>query len=181
MFFQNAVKPEWTTQREGVVNLPKDSAKTVVDYIKWLYSDRMSIELYTSGGGTIEENAAEAEKVFVLLAEAYVFGEMIVDIKYKNAVMETVVAARAASGWNMGPESVTIAYEGTPPASPLRRFIAESIAHKAHLNSKDSIGWAQFIEEYPRDVLVDAMKAMVKVRPAVSESCPLVDSYLEKL
>ncbi|KAH6870637.1 hypothetical protein BKA58DRAFT_440178 [Alternaria rosae] len=180
-FFQNAVKPEWTTEGERVVNLPEDSAPLVTGYVKWLYHDKITIKLYEARKHTTEERADEAEKVFILLAEAYVFGEKIIDAKYKNAVIETIIAACEASSWNMGPESVSIAYEGTPPGSPLRRMIAESIAYKAFVDSKEGVGWLHFIEGYPRDVLVDALKAMVRVRPKPSgKLCPSVYWYLEK-
>lgn len=96
-FFQNAVKPEWTTEEERVVTLPRDLAPMVTDYVKWHYHENISIELYNASGHTKGKRAAEAEKVFILLAEAYVFGERIIDAKYKNAVIETIVAARNAS------------------------------------------------------------------------------------
>ena len=180
-FFKNAIKLEWATQEENVVNLPEDSANTVVGCIKWLYYDKIAIELYEAGDDKLEKKAEEAEKVFCLLAEAYVFGEKIIDAKYKNAVIETIVAACIASGWNMGPESARIAYEGTPPGSSVRRLIAENIAYKAFVDSKDGVGWLQFIEGYPRYVLVDALKAMVRVRSKLSADLyPSLDSYLEK-
>ena len=82
----------------------------------------------------------------------------------------------------MGPESARIAYEGTPPGSSLRRLIAENIAYKAFVDSKDGLGWLQFIEGYPRDVLVDALKAMIRVRAKLSGNlCPSLDTYLEKV
>ena len=72
-FFKNAIKLEWATQEENVVNLPEDSANTVVGYTKWLYYDKIAIELYEAGDDKLEKKAEEAEKVFCLLAEAYVF------------------------------------------------------------------------------------------------------------
>lgn len=81
----------------------------------------------------------------------------------------------------MGPESVSVAYEGTPSGTPLRRLISESIAYKAFVDSKEGIGWLQFVEGYPRDVFVDALKAIVRVRPKPSgKICASVDLYLEK-
>ncbi|USP82072.1 uncharacterized protein yc1106_09346 [Curvularia clavata] len=73
-FFQNAIKPEWTISREqpDVMDLPDDSAQVVVDYIRWLYSGSLSVKQYNKGHDTRERTAEEAEKVSVLLAEAYI-------------------------------------------------------------------------------------------------------------
>ena len=180
-FFQNALKPEWTTQEERVIKLPEDSANTVIDYIKWLYYDEIETKLDEASVDTREKQAVAAEKAFCLLADAYVFGEKIIDLRYKEAVMKAIFATLKSYNWNMGPESVNVIYEGTPPGSPLRRFIAESIAYKAFVDSNEGVGWLQYIEGYPRDVLVDALKEMVRVRPKLSaDLCPSLDSYLEK-
>jgi hypothetical protein len=182
LFFQRAVKPEWHGT-EGALNsipLADDVVGTVSDYIRWLYHGKIPINLHITGGDTREEKAEEMEKIHVLLAEAYVFGEKIMDVKYKNAVVEAMFAAKKVLDWSMGPESVSIAYEGTPSESPLRRLIAENIAHKAHDDSEKGIGWMQFFESYPREALVEALKTMVKVRTSRCGSCPGMESYLEE-
>ncbi|KAI4907236.1 hypothetical protein J4E90_009738 [Alternaria incomplexa] len=180
-FFKNAIKLEWATQEENVVNLPEDSANTVIDYIKWLYYDKIETQLEEASEDTREKKAVAAEKAYCLLADAYVFGEKIIDLQYKEAVMKAIFATLKSYNWNMGPESVNIIYEGTPPGSQLRRFIAERIAYEAFVDSDEGVGWLQYIEGYPRDVLVDALKVMVRVRPKLSaDLCPSLDSYLEK-
>ena len=65
---------------------------------------------------------------------------------------------------HMGPESVGIVYSGTPTDSSLRRLIADRIAHLAHDDAKKGIGWMTFIDEYPREALVDALKSTVRIR-----------------
>ena len=181
-FFQSAMKPEWTNLREqpDTIDLPDDSPETVRDYVRWLYSGNLSIKLYKAGKDTVKKKAEKAEKVNVLLAEAYVFGEKIVDIKYKNKVMKTIVAARESAVWNMGPESVNIIYEGTPSESPLRRLIAERLAHEAYDDSELGVGWMQFVDGYPREALMDAIKVMARVRRTVEYDITSVEPYLEK-
>jgi hypothetical protein len=176
------MKPEWTNMQAGpnMIDLPDDPVDVVSDYIKWLYYDTIPDKQYEAVANTHEERAEEAEKVFVVLAEAYVFGEKIVDMKYKNAVLQTMFTAQKAFRWNMGPESVKIVYEGTPPQSPLRRLIAENVAYIAHDDSKESVGWMQFFKKYPEDAKADMLQSMVKVRPSRSDSSPGVGSYLEE-
>lgn len=182
-FFRKAMKPEWIKLEEqvAIIDLPDDSVQTVSDYIRWLYSDNMGIKLYHAGGDTRERVAEEAEKVFVMLAKAYVFGEKIIDVKYKNAVAETMLAAIESSKWNLGPNSVDIIYKGTPSTSPIRRLIADKVAYQAHDDSRGGVGWMDFFDAYPREALVDAIKATVRVRSKPQNDYGLgIGSYLDK-
>lgn len=184
-FFQRALKPEWAVLRDqpDVIQLSEESIQAVKDYFSWLYTDSMPIQLYqyNSRNAGREQIAEAAEKVFVELAEAYVLAERIIDVGYKNAVLKTIIAAKKSSTWNMGPESVKIVYKGTPPTSPLRRLIANSIASWADDDSNLGYGWMAFFDAYPKDALVDALKATVKARPKLK--CNLHDDvslYLEE-
>lgn len=183
LFFQKAMKPEWTDLREqpDIIDLSGDSVQTVSDYIRWLYSDNMPIKLYYADKSARKKVAEEAEKVFIMLAEAYVFGEKIIDTKYKNAVMKIVLAAKEGSGWNLGPNSVDIIYKGTPSTSPLRRLVADSIASNAYDDSEEGFGWMDYFDAYPREAFVDAIKATVKARSRPGHStCLDINSYLEE-
>ena len=182
-FFQRAMKPEWSELREhpNTIDLPDDSVQTVSDYIKWLYYDKMPIKLYNAGKDTPEKAAEEAEKVFVMLAEAYVYGEKIMDAKYKNVVVETILAGIQSSGWNLGPSSVDIIYKGTPSTSSLRRFVADSVAYKAYDDSRAGVGWMDYLDAYPKEALVDAIKATVRARSRPQHHAHSdITSYLEK-
>ncbi|CAN9470207.1 unnamed protein product [Alternaria alternata] len=181
-FFQNAMKPEWTDTQAGpnVIDLSDDPVDVVSDYIKWLYCDTIPNKQYEAVANTREEKAEEAEKVFIALAKSYVFGEKIVDVRYKNAVLQTIATAIKAFDWNMGPESVKIVYEGTPPKSSLRRLIAENVAYKAHDDSEEGVGWIQSFKKYHEDAKADMLEIIVKVRPECPDSSPGVGSYLEE-
>ncbi|KAH7392184.1 hypothetical protein DE146DRAFT_790732 [Phaeosphaeria sp. MPI-PUGE-AT-0046c] len=165
-FFQRATKPEWTTSREqpDIIDLPDYSVETISNYIRWLYCDHVPIKVYNEVKAKRTKRAEEAEKAFVMLAEAYVFGEQILDVKYKNAVVQAVIATIERSHWNLGPKSVNIIYEATPSTSPLRRLFADSVASRAYDDSDGGIGWIDYIDGYPREALVDAMKATIKAR-----------------
>lgn len=175
-FFQKALQPEWTKSREhpDVIDLPQDTVQAVSDYIRWLYSGRIPVQLRKAGEGT--ETAEEAESVYVLIAEAYVFGEKILDAKYKNTMMKTVLAAKDLYGWNLGPDSVDIIYKGTPSTSLFRRLIANGVAREAFDDTK----WMEFLDGYPREALVDAIKVTVRARPKPKLDTKSIESYIEE-
>jgi hypothetical protein len=54
----------------------------------------MPIKLYDAGEDTREKVAGEAEKVIVILTDAYVFREEIVDLIYKITVIKTMLAVK---------------------------------------------------------------------------------------
>jgi hypothetical protein len=176
------MKPEWTDMQAGlnVIDLSDDPVDVVSDYIKWLYYDTIPNKQYEAVVNTREERAEEAEKVFVALSESYVFGEKIIDVRYKNAVLQTISTVQKSFDWSMGPESVKIVYEGTHPKSPLRRLIADRVAYSAYDDSSVGTGWMQLFDTYPREALVDALKITVKVRARDLWSKPNVESYLEE-
>ena len=180
-FFQNAVKPEWTHQEERVINLPEDLADTVISYVKWLYCDKLAIsQVLPPDALTPEKKTEEKDKIYVLLAQAYIFGEKMMDVKYKNAVMKVIYGLTNAFSKSMGSQSVCILYDGTPSGSPLRRFIAENTAHKAWHDSEKEVGWGIYFDKCPKEALADALRTMVKIRPTKVDSLPGLHSYLEE-
>jgi hypothetical protein len=91
------MKPEWTDMQAGpnVIDLSVDPVDIVSDYIKWLYYDTIPNKQYEAVANTYEER----EKVFVALAKSYVFGEKIIDVRYKNAVLQAIFTAQRALHW----------------------------------------------------------------------------------
>ncbi|KAL1792841.1 hypothetical protein ACET3X_009348 [Alternaria dauci] len=181
-FFQNALKPGWTNMNaeSRTIDLSNYPVGTVSDYIKWLYTNKISIDLRLEAAeDDDEERAEQIEEIFIALARAYVFGGKIIDARYKNAVLQKLFKAQKILDWHMGSESVEIIYEGTPPESPLRRLVADVVACKACDDADEGTGRMQFFDDYPREALVDALKAVARVRTSTS-GYPGVESYLEK-
>lgn len=186
-YFRNMLKPEWASMRDeaNTIHLNDDCATTVKAYTTWLYTDTVPWDMDSIGRPRQrEERAQEAEKVYIELAKAYVYGEKIMDTKYKNMVVEAIVYAISLFHWNMGSESVSIIYAGTPSGSPMRRLITDQAAHLAHDDSKDGPGWMSFFDGYPQEALLDILKAMSKLRRGfkreVTASPTFLEPYLEK-
>jgi len=113
------------------------------------------------------------------LAEAYVFGEKIMDVKYKNVVMLAIHKCIASEGCILEPMSAEIVFRGTPPASPLRRLIAVMIAYYASEDKHKRI-WMDLIDVCPKEDLKHAMKVLVRIRKPTAFPSWGVAPYLEE-
>jgi hypothetical protein len=164
------------------VDMCEDEAAMVKVYVNWLYSAQVPIDLYHPGDGESKETIArEAEKVYLTLVEAYTFGAKVLDIAFQNAILKTLIAAQSATKWQPGPESVNLSFSRFSASSPLCRLMADSIAYTAHDDGEKVPSWNTHIEGYDKEVLVTAMKAMMKIRLPPSKRSYIVDpsSYFE--
>ncbi|KAF2444228.1 hypothetical protein P171DRAFT_444448 [Karstenula rhodostoma CBS 690.94] len=133
-----------------VVDLTDDKAELVHGYITWLYTQKFPMTTVDVG-----------------MAEAYVFGEKIMDKKFKNMVLDTMMTKtiptkRLAAVANC-------IYKGTVTTSPARLLVARIIAELAQKGDD----WNLVFTKLKREPLAAVMKAMVEVRRA-----PLTQSWL---
>jgi hypothetical protein len=161
------MKPEWDELRSdpGIIDMSMDSTEVVVLYVQWLYHARICVELVNPEDGTDASRSAEATKVYDMLAAAYVFGEKIMDPIFKNQITLKFMAADTVFNWCPGPNAATIVYEGTSAGSQMRRLISDMIAHAG----SNHPSWEENFDNYPRETLVDIIKAMVRSRKAPQE------------
>jgi hypothetical protein len=155
------------------VDMCEDDPAMVKLYVSWLYTRVVPIALYHPGHKESKETTArEAEKVYLALVEAYTFGAKVLDIVFQNAIVEVYIAAQTATKWQAGPESVNLMFSRFSASSPLCRLMVDSIAYTAHDDGGKVPGWNTHIEGYDQEVLVAAMKAMMKVRSIPSHERP---------
>ncbi|KAJ4300774.1 hypothetical protein N0V90_002862 [Kalmusia sp. IMI 367209] len=150
-FFKNAIKSVWKELREEpeTINLFDDNFEIVNAYIHWLYFQKLPIP---------------DDEYFIFLARAYVFGEKIMDISFKNDLMAGMIALCNKS--NKFPSKVmNIIYEGTIGGSPMRRLLVDIDVNFAH----EDKGWIQDIQGYTAEALADVLLAMVAQRPATKK------------
>jgi hypothetical protein len=166
------------------VNMCEDDLAMVKLYVSWLYTRVVPIDLYHPGDQESKETVArEAEKVYLALIEAYTFGAKVLDVAFQNTIVKTFNAAKTAANWCSGPESVNLIFSRRSASSPLRRLITGFSAYTAHEDGGKVVDWNTHIGGYDKEVLVAAMKAMMKVRSRPSHEKPyIVDpgSYFEK-
>ncbi|KAL1622565.1 hypothetical protein SLS56_008743 [Neofusicoccum ribis] len=80
-FFRKACNGPWKESRKNWIDLPKDHPKVFEVYLQWLYLDDFDIP------------ASEGFKhpSFWTIYESYKFGDKILDISFKNAVIDVLV------------------------------------------------------------------------------------------
>jgi len=171
------MKPEWASLREdpNTIDLSGDSTDVVLLYVRWLYSEEVQVEI-SKLDLDHEARCSAAEKAYIALSSAYVFGEKILDTKFKNAVLLKIHKTNEVFEWSPGPIPAAIVYEGTTEGSPLRRLFADMIV----CDASDDPSWAAYFKDYPRELLVDALTAMSAVRYRVDYRGHLKRNYLEK-
>ncbi|KAF2121789.1 hypothetical protein BDV96DRAFT_468436, partial [Lophiotrema nucula] len=122
-FFDKAMKPEWADQRPDprVIELPDDDPAAFSLYLHWLYTKKLPV--------LPDDQESPSYEGFHNLAYAYVLGERLMDIEFKNVVADAYVlyARGTAPGKQHYPsnEDVRILYEGTSEGSPIRQLLID--------------------------------------------------------
>lgn len=150
-FFQNASKPEWASSRSApdTIDLTDESLGIVKSYVRWLY-----LGVLPKPGGSLDLD-------FNNLTNAYLFGERMMDIKYKNAVLDQLIAVVEDTGKFLDAEGMNKFYEGTLPGSPARRLIVDFCADQAEA----APSWMTNIPDFEPELLVDVLQGMLRARP----------------
>jgi hypothetical protein len=151
-FFQTATKPQWEEFRGESRTIHVESEPAVFRaYVQWLHL------------GTIPYSSSVSDvRDYPFLAKLYVLGEELMDIKFKNDILDTIIVeSTTGASFPIG-QSTQIIYDGTPVGSPARRFLVDSCANHAHVHDT----WNDGFNHCPKEFLVDVMKAMVRLRPA---------------
>ncbi|KAF2177423.1 hypothetical protein K469DRAFT_677454 [Zopfia rhizophila CBS 207.26] len=169
-FFRNAMKPEWASTRPAprVIELPDDDMAAFDLYVQWLYSKKLPIIPDEKGSSPYDE--------YQTLAHAYVLGEELMDIDFKNAVMDSyVLYARGSSQtkrYYPTNEDIRILYEGTRESSPIRQFLVDIWTYRGKHE------WVKSDPDLPKDFLMDVTTALLKVRTALeTQSRPWKNSH----
>lgn len=125
-FFKTALKEEWSKKRtEGqlmVIEMPDDDPNIFSIYADWLYSGLIYSTTENAGKGNDTE--------FKELTFAYILGEKILDIPFKNAVIDAVIEKFLVE-LIIDLELPKLVYDNTRPNAPLRRLLVDIYAYHA--------------------------------------------------
>ncbi|KAJ4291131.1 hypothetical protein N0V90_010329 [Kalmusia sp. IMI 367209] len=77
---------------------------------------------------------------YPFLAKLYVLGERVGDVRFKNAMIDTIIAVSVKARWCPVGEPVSIIYDGTKASSPARRLMTDFCAHNAGNDVLNYIG-----------------------------------------
>lgn len=160
-FFRNAMKPEWASLRPNprVIDLPDDDAAAFALYQQWLYTRQLPIL-----PDDLEEDSGSSEG-YHTLAYAYVLGERLMDIDFKNSIASAYVlyARGTPPGKRAYPsnEEIRIIYEGTQERAPIRKLLVDIWCCRGKHE------WIENDADLPKDFLVEVTKALLKARPSL--------------
>lgn len=161
-FFKNATKSVWENIRDGpsTIDLSDDDFEVVHAYINWLYT----------GNVPIQEGLLPGD-ILTFLVHMYVFGEKIMDVKFKNEIIDHIIAAQKQTNISPGWKQLNEIYTGTVDGSAARRLLVDFVVNLAH----DSDEWKAAIINFSEAVMADVLVAMVEARPVPKrknfESC----------
>lgn len=158
-FFRSAVKPEWTSSKADprAVDLSEEVPGTFEIYVHWLYFKTLP---------TVRmEPKANIASEYKDLARCYVLGEKLIDIEFKNAVLDSFADAMADQLLKEhrfpGVQEINIIYKGTMEDSPARELLVDIWAH----HSLES--WNILLELLPAEFILDLTKAFITLRPSL--------------
>jgi hypothetical protein len=163
-FIANALKSHWAALRPDprTIQLPETDSDTFDLYLNHVYTGRLPVNA---------EPSTRKSAHYPLLSRAYVLGEFLMDVEFQNAVADAIVLyARGADGPRIYPshEDITIIYEGTRPASPLRKLLVDIWC----LRGKPEWLENETASNYPNDFLMDVTKEFMITNKTASDPKP---------
>lgn len=119
-FFDAALKKEWKEGQERTINLPEIRPEVFNVYLNWLVTGKLHVHDQS-------EVTPEHRQTKTRLVEAYLLGDKILDVDYKekvcDALAEDSLILRNAQLWVMGTRARRRLYEDTPAGAPVRRLL----------------------------------------------------------
>lgn len=158
-YFKRAMKAYWGTSITGSLTLKEEDPEVFEIYLHWLYCESLPVQNDNPG--------FEGNTEYVQLAKAYVLGEMLQDVNFKDAVLDAILIksrTRASDGqtwFPVGP-AIRYIYDGTPESSAARRLLVDLYTYNAHADWLTQ--WANK-DELPKEFLFDLAVATLGKRP----------------
>ncbi|KAK4891463.1 hypothetical protein LTR27_009958 [Elasticomyces elasticus] len=146
-FFDAALNKCWAEGRSGQVLMPEDNPDIIKLYVQYLYGGKIYLECTTANAKLKRsDNLPE----YIVLAEAYAFGEQIQDSTFKDSVVNAILARASelidGEYWYPITSAVDTIYKGTTTGSLGRQLMVDlhmlrggvnSISDDQELNNKD--------------------------------------------
>ncbi|PNP41617.1 hypothetical protein TGAMA5MH_06546 [Trichoderma gamsii] len=153
------MKAYWTTSASGSVNLKEEDPEVFEIYLHWLYFEKFPVQNDSPG--------LEGNTEYVQLAKAYVLGEMLQDVNFRDAVLDAILVksrSKASDGQNWFPvgPAIRYIYEGTPESSAARRLLVDLYTYHGYADWLTQ--WANK-DDLPKQFLLDLAIATLAKRP----------------
>ena len=125
-FFQARPEEGWKEAEERIVrlpDLPADSATAFEDFHSFLYTGKV----YSAKEG--EENAPGVDNEWTRLVWAWILGEVLLSVSFKDAVLDALLHKLAPKG--RYPTGMSfLAYKYSSESSPFRRLMVDIAVHR---------------------------------------------------
>jgi hypothetical protein len=123
--FQACLKKGWKEAEERIVrlpDLPSRSGDAFEDFHSFLYTGKV----YTAMEG--EENLPGADWEWTRIENAWILGEVLLSVSFKDVVLDAVLHKMSSS--NKTPTAMFFrAYKYSPKGSPIRRLMVDSAVY----------------------------------------------------
>lgn len=120
-FVRLALRGDWMEASTRQIPLPDDEPAVFSVYQHWLYNGL--IHSVRQGFGF----SSASDEEYEILVKAYIFGEKIIDVAFKNSVVDAIVEKLDDFGFNK--RLTSLVFDNTTPASPLRRLWLDVYYH----------------------------------------------------
>ena len=128
-FVRLALRGEWTEASTRRIPLPDDEPDVFSVYLHWLYGGLIHTLRQSTG------LSSESDGEYELLVKAYILGEKILDVAFKNSVIDAIVEKVNEFGFDK--RLTSLVFDNTTPASPLRRLWLDVYYHKGKVEWLD--------------------------------------------
>lgn len=131
-FFRAACEGDWRESSEKVVRLPEADIEPFSIYVAWLYTSNVdaSSELLINQGPKYVTALDNTDRELILerLTDAYLLGDMLQDVKFRNALVDEVMALVEALKWLPDVEALEDTWDRLPHGSTMAKLWVDYVA-----------------------------------------------------
>ncbi|CAH0030527.1 unnamed protein product [Clonostachys rhizophaga] len=170
-FFKKAMSGDWSESRSRSVRLADEDPEIFHIYTQWLYHDTFPVQIDSPG---VKGNAE-----YLLLAKAYVLGDLLQDGNFKDAVLDAMIektTSRLSDGKTLFPVGPVIRhiYDNTMESSEARRLLVDLYTQHGQ---GDWLRKQACPEDLPKEFLYDLAVAVLDKRDPLWGSTPEPCAY----
>lgn len=126
-FFKAATtSPQWIEASEKTVRLPEQSPSTFQIYLDALHNPNTELFVFIRPvfASLKSLSSAQVEEYYINLTKAWILGDYIGDVRFRNRLMQALLKIRKFSPFH---EFYELVAEKTKRDSPLQRWVVETL------------------------------------------------------
>jgi hypothetical protein len=141
-FFVNALKPEWTSAREGrPIDLKDEDPDIFAAYVQWLYTHQLDSTFST-----------------IKWSKMYALGGKFMDLEFQDVVLDLLICQCDKYAKYPGQKQVSIIYEGTTTGSPARRLLVDQFSW---VGGESWVKGQNLASKHPPEFINDLLEALM--------------------